>query len=153
MKTRTHVTIGLAAGVLAGFVILWATRPPAPPLPPPPPPPIIAETKRAYEEALAKEARLEANRARHEANRERLDILGAAARLDRPWLVVHGTGDDTVDPADGRQLAATGPRATAHWVEDAGHTFQARHPFGAPPRELNDALQATLAHFDGTLQS
>ncbi len=87
-----------------------------------------------------------------EANRERLDIVAAAGRLDRPWLVVHGTGDDTVDPADGRKLAAAGPKAAGHWVEGAGHTFEARHPFEAPPPELDDALQATLAHFDRTLR-
>jgi uncharacterized protein len=87
-----------------------------------------------------------------EANRERLDVLRAAGRVDRPWLVVHGTDDDTVDPADGRELVAAGPRTTGHWVEAAGHTFEARHPFEAPPRELDAAVRATLAHFDGTLR-
>ncbi|MEX2471288.1 MAG: alpha/beta fold hydrolase [Gemmatimonadota bacterium] len=87
-----------------------------------------------------------------EANQERLDIVAAARRLERPWLVVHGTGDDTVDPADGRKLVTAGPRASGHWVEGAGHTFEARHPFEALPPELDDALEATLAHFDQTLR-
>ncbi len=87
-----------------------------------------------------------------EANRERLDILGAAGRLNRPWLVVHGTGDDTVDPEDGRKLVEAGPRASGHWVEGAGHTFEARHPFEVSSPELDDALRATLAHFDRALR-
>ena len=86
-----------------------------------------------------------------ERNRDRLDILAAARRLEMPWLVVHGTDDDTVDAKDALALAEGGPDVEVRWIEGAGHTFQARHPFESTPPELTDALDATLDHFRGTL--
>ena len=83
-----------------------------------------------------------------EQNRERLDLLAAAARLDAPWLVVHGGGDATVDVGCGRRLAAAGPRSELLVIDGADHTFGARHPMapdlGAAP-DLEVAVAATLA--------
>lgn len=88
-----------------------------------------------------------------EENRDRLDILSAAGRLQLPWLVVHGTEDATVDPEDGRALSEAGPDTELLYIGGAGHTFEARHPFQGPPRELTEALDATIAHFGRTLAS
>lgn len=83
-----------------------------------------------------------------ERNRDRLDLLAAAARLDAPWLVVHGEGDATVDVSCGRRLAAAGPRSELLVIDGADHTFGARHPMasdlGAAP-DLEVAGAATLA--------
>jgi len=83
-----------------------------------------------------------------ENNRQRLDIGAAASRVDVPWLIVHGTDDETVDDSEARALAEAAQRGRLHLVEGAGHTFQAGHPMAASPPELDDVLLATIEHFE-----
>ncbi|MEX2466479.1 MAG: alpha/beta fold hydrolase [Gemmatimonadota bacterium] len=86
-----------------------------------------------------------------EANRARLDILEAARRVRVPWLVVHGARDETVDSEDAKALAEASATAETRWIEGAGHTFEAKHPFEGEPAELGHALDATIEHFARTL--
>lgn len=88
----------------------------------------------------------------YEANRDRLDVADAAARIEVPWLIVHGLDDLTVSSDEGRELLRASSSARLELVEGAGHTFEARHPFEASTPELNQALQATLVHFGETLE-
>ena len=88
-----------------------------------------------------------------EANRDRLDVLAAAARLDRPWLIVHGVDDLTVRSDEARSLARAAPKARLVLVDGAGHTFEARHPFAGGTPALDRALDPTLAHFARHLSS
>jgi dienelactone hydrolase len=82
-----------------------------------------------------------------------LDIERAAGRIAVPWLIVHGTQDEAVPLAEGRRLAATAPAGTqALWIEGAGHTFGAAHPWGGSTPELDCALDATLAFFAAELR-
>jgi len=66
-----------------------------------------------------------------------LDIRAAAARITVPWLLLHGTGDESVPPSEAEALhqAAAHNAALRHLpIEGAGHTFGAAHPmFGIPP--------------------
>ena len=73
-----------------------------------------------------------------------LDLAAAAARRAAPWLIVHGAGDETVPAAEAESLnrAAADPRELLI-VDDASHTFGARHPFLGPTRELIVAMNAT----------
>jgi uncharacterized protein len=82
-----------------------------------------------------------------EANREALDVERAAARVEAPWLIVHGTDDTTVEVEDARRLARANPSARLHLVEGAGHTFGAVHPFAGAPRELAEAADHAIRHF------
>jgi uncharacterized protein len=61
----------------------------------------------------------------------RLDILGAAARLAIPWLIIHGTADESVSPLEAEALHAAGRGADVRHlpIEGAGHTFGAVHPW------------------------
>jgi len=61
----------------------------------------------------------------------RLDILGAAARLSIPWLILHGAADESVSPLEAEALHAAGRGAGARHVpiEGAGHTFGTVHPW------------------------
>ena len=81
-----------------------------------------------------------------EAHREALDVpaaVRALTRAGRPVTAIQGTGDTSVPPAHGHQLAQAGARLIL--IEDADHTFGARHPFQpAPPVPLQRALSATL---------
>ncbi len=82
-----------------------------------------------------------------ESNQARLDISNAAQAILAPWLVVHGEADGTVDPDEGRRLAALAGDGRLLLVEGAGHTFEARHPFAGSTPELDQALAATREHF------
>ena len=77
-----------------------------------------------------------------------LDIAAAAARVRVPWLIVHGTADTTVSVEDARVLhAAAGERPELLLLDGADHTFEARHPMGAPPPAADDAMRATTDFF------
>ena len=81
-----------------------------------------------------------------EDNRDALDVLAAAGRVGVPWLVVHGSSDETVDPEAARQLARAAPDARLLVVEGAGHTFGAVHPFAGSGTALTAAADATRRH-------
>jgi len=81
-----------------------------------------------------------------EANRERLDILAAAAHLNVPLLVVHGVRDESVPIAEGREIASRARDASMLEIERASHTFNAIHPLIHVPFELDLAAEVS-AHF------
>jgi dienelactone hydrolase len=86
------------------------------------------------------------------ANLGRLDLLSAAMRLGRPWLLVHGTADETVPFSEAEELALAareGARVLA--IDGGGHTFGAVHPFAGPTPHLEEAAAATLGHFRAVL--
>lgn len=82
-----------------------------------------------------------------EANRERLDVEAAAARITAPWLIVHGDQDRTVEPDEARTLARVASNGRVRWVAEAGHTFEVGHPFAGPSPQLVEALDASVEHF------
>jgi len=85
-------------------------------------------------------------------NLDRLDLRAAAARLEAPWLVVHGLADETVPFGEAEALrAASGKKASILALDGAGHTFGAIHPFAGPTPHLTEALEATLDHLRETL--
>jgi len=79
------------------------------------------------------------------ANREKLDVCGAAGRLDIPWLLVHATDDRSVAFADAERLAEANPNAVL--VEaSGGHTFGGAHPHeGHIPDSLQYVWDRTAA--------
>lgn len=81
-----------------------------------------------------------------------LDILGAATRVSVPWLIVHGTEDETVSPKEAEALRAASPLSTTRLlaVEGAGHTFGAGHPWDPRTHDtpaLRRVFDMTLAWF------
>jgi dipeptidyl aminopeptidase/acylaminoacyl peptidase len=83
-----------------------------------------------------------------EAHRGALDILAAAARRTAPWLIVHGEADESVGLEDARRLAEhAGGKTELLLLPEAGHTFDARHPFTGPNPRLIRALNATQSWF------
>ena len=77
-----------------------------------------------------------------------LDLAAAATCLASPWLLLHGTDDESVPFAEGEMLAAAAAAGTAPLqfqpVRGGGHTFGARHPFTGPTPHLVEAMNATL---------
>jgi dienelactone hydrolase len=77
-----------------------------------------------------------------------LDIEAAAARIEVPWLLLHGDADETVPVAEATRLierAGGRPGFEGRLIEGAGHTFGAVHPFAG----MTEALEAV---FDGTVR-
>ncbi len=73
-----------------------------------------------------------------EANAERLDIQKAASRLEVPYLIIHGSEDESVRVEEAGTLYAAAPEGGARLerIEGAGHTFGAVHPFAGPTDDL-----------------
>lgn len=87
-----------------------------------------------------------------EAHRARLDVLAAAGDVAVPWLIVHGTSDDTVSAEHARKLAGAASRARLELVDGGGHTFGAVHPFQGSNPFLDRALLVTRRHFRQVLR-
>ena len=88
-----------------------------------------------------------------EENTERLDIRRAAGRLTLPWLIVHGEADTSVPADDGRALwDMAGENAELLLIDDADHTFGAKHPYEGATDALRTATDASLEWFDTHLK-
>lgn len=76
-----------------------------------------------------------------------LDVLAAAGRLTKPWLLVHGTSDATVPVAVAQQLKqrAAPPGPEMLLIEGGDHVFGARHPWAGSTPQLDRAMQRTVS--------
>ncbi len=83
-----------------------------------------------------------------EQNRQRLDIERAAqGLLELPWLIVHGETDASVSVEDAERLATADPHLELERIPDAGHAFEAAHPFEGSTPQLDHALRLSREHF------
>ena len=75
-----------------------------------------------------------------------LNVLQAAGRVRAPWLIVHGTADESVPWGDGRDLrkAARDDATDLFLVDGAGHTFGARHPWAGSNPALEQVVSRTV---------
>lgn len=81
-----------------------------------------------------------------------LDVRRAAGRVRAPWLIVHGTGDTSVGPAEAERLREWSAETTELWlVEGAGHTFGAKHPWAGTTPELTLVMDRTVRFLSDTL--
>jgi pimeloyl-ACP methyl ester carboxylesterase len=81
----------------------------------------------------------------------RLNILGAAARIAVPWLILHGAADPSVAPGEGEALAQAAPGSRLLILPEAGHTFGAVHPFNGTTPQLAEAIDETVKWFGRNL--
>lgn len=81
--------------------------------------------------------------------KRRLDLEKAAARIEIPWLLLHGEEDESVSVTESEQLHAASGRTTTELriVTGAGHTFGATHPLEGVPESLDRTIRATLDWF------
>lgn len=75
-------------------------------------------------------------------NRERLLIKKAAKKLNKPFLIVHGTEDDTVSINEANALHQWAAGSRLCLIENADHAFNATHPYIA--QELNEHILKKL---------
>lgn len=78
-----------------------------------------------------------------------LDIGAAAARVNVPWLIVHGGGDEAVPLEEAERLYRSSGRASTEQLtlDGAGHTFGVIHPFAGLTPEMERVATATIAWF------
>ncbi len=74
------------------------------------------------------------------ANKQRLNILGAAKNLTIPFLIIHGTDDEAVSKNDAMALNKAYKNSELLLIQGAGHTFEAKHPFEGEKFPANAAL-------------
>ncbi len=75
-------------------------------------------------------------------NRERLLIKKAAKKLNKPFLIVHGTEDDTVSVNEANALHQWDAGSRLCLIENADHAFNATHPYTG--QELNEHILKKL---------
>lgn len=77
-----------------------------------------------------------------------LNIEEAAANIKVPWLIVHGTGDETVGSEEAKRLhERSSAVSTLHPIKGANHGFDAKHPLGKVPPVLDKAVRETVKFF------
>jgi alpha-beta hydrolase superfamily lysophospholipase len=78
----------------------------------------------------------------------KLDIEAAAGKIKVPWLIVHGTGDETVPSSEAERLHALSPGvSTLRLIKGANHGFDAKHPLGEAPPVLEKVVLETVKFF------
>jgi uncharacterized protein len=80
-----------------------------------------------------------------ELNAAELDILGAAGQITVPWLLVHGTADESVPFVEAQRLKASFANARLLPIAGGGHTFGAVHPWRSTTPDLDNVFDASLA--------
>ncbi len=84
-----------------------------------------------------------------ESNSDQLNILRAAERLQKPWLIVHGGADEFIDVCEARELHQVGGRSGTELfiLPNASHTLGTSHPWRGSNNDLDSAIGRTVAWF------
>ncbi len=78
----------------------------------------------------------------------KLNIGAAASRIGVPWLIVHGTADETVPSSEAERLHSLSARvSTLRLIEGANHGFDAKHPLDEVPPVLKKVVLETVKFF------
>lgn len=83
-----------------------------------------------------------------------LSITSAAARLTIPWLLAHGSADETVPFEEAERLREAADRAQMRFarIGGASHTMDAKHPLPVPlPPRLDRVVTMTVDFFRSSL--
>jgi dienelactone hydrolase len=78
----------------------------------------------------------------------KVNIEAAAKKIKVPWLIVHGTADETVPSAEAEHLHSLSKGvSTLRLIEGANHGFDARHPLDEVPPVLEKVVAETAKFF------
>jgi alpha-beta hydrolase superfamily lysophospholipase len=78
----------------------------------------------------------------------KLNIEAAAAKIRVPWLIVHGTADETVPSSEAELLHLLSPNmSTLRLIKGANHGFDAKHPLSEIPPVLEKVVLETVKFF------
>lgn len=81
-----------------------------------------------------------------DAYHERLDVLSAAEKLNKPFLIIHGSADPTVPVSQAQALHEANPASELLIIDGADHVFNSSHPWlnDTLPRELEEAIDHSI---------
>ena len=78
----------------------------------------------------------------------KLNIGAAAGRIRVPWLIVHGTADETVPSREAEHLHSVSKGvSTLRLIEGGNHVFDAKHPLTEVPSILEKVVKETVNFF------
>jgi pimeloyl-ACP methyl ester carboxylesterase len=78
----------------------------------------------------------------------KLNIEAAAARIKIPWLILHGTADETVPSAEAERLhSLSSGVSTLRLIEGGNHGFDATHPLTEASPVLEKVVAETVKFF------
>lgn len=76
------------------------------------------------------------------AHQERFHLKSVLKKLHKPYLIVHGTLDDTVSNYEAETLFNYAHQPKMKWIANANHVFGANHPWGK--KELPEASRILI---------
>ena len=84
-------------------------------------------------------------------NQERLNVLQASAKINQPFLILHGEKDETVSPVSANAIYQQTRNSKLEIIAEANHTFGGTHPFAKDElpvqfKELCDKTVLFLKH-------
>lgn len=79
-------------------------------------------------------------------NEDRLNIKNAVERLRIPYLIIHGSNDETVSLQEAENLYSWNSKNKLQIIENANHTFDSKQPWESPnlPEYLEIATKKTI---------
>ncbi len=78
----------------------------------------------------------------------KVNIEAAAGKVKAPWLIVHGTADETVPHTEGERLHELSPKTSRlRLLEGVNHAFGATHPLTEVPPLLEQVVAETVRFF------
>ena len=82
----------------------------------------------------------------------RLNIGAAAAKIEAPWLIIHGDEDESVNVSEGQRLASlAGPKSEWASLPGVNHSFGGKHPLPEITPTLSSVVTQTVDFFDKNL--
>ena len=83
-----------------------------------------------------------------ELGETRLNIASAAARITAPWLIVHGSDDETLNVSEGERLAALAKSGDFMVLDGVNHSFGGKHPLTEITPTLESITRETVGFFE-----
>ena len=85
-----------------------------------------------------------------EQNKQRLDIVSAAGRLEIPYLIIHGKEDLSVRFSEAEEIYKNSNKKITELfpVENTGHTFGTVHPFIGTTKAFDTVTDKIISFLD-----
>lgn len=84
----------------------------------------------------------------------KLNILKSTAKLNVPYLIIHGDKDESVPSIEARELYdhSNQSRSRLEMIAGATHTYGVVHPFQGPTPQFKKAMNLTIEWFNNWLK-
>jgi esterase/lipase len=79
-------------------------------------------------------------------NKKRLHIKSAVQKLNIPYLIVHGSNDETVSLQEAKTINSWCTKSNLYIIENTNHTFDSKQPWENEnlPNNLKKAVNQTI---------